>query len=75
MARMEEKRNVNRVLVETEWGGGRKLETDKWQAVVNTVINTHIPYSGVNSCRAEELVSFPEGPYPRWSELDRSFVL
>jgi hypothetical protein len=69
VARREEKINVYRVLAETELGGrGRDLETDKWQAVVNTVMNTHIPYNAVNSCRAEELVAFPEGLYPRWSE-------
>lgn len=38
MARREEKINAYRILVETELGGGgRDLETDKWQAVVNTV--------------------------------------
>jgi hypothetical protein len=66
---MEEKRDVYRVLVETVKGeGGRELETDKWQAVVNTVMNTHSPYNAVNSCGAEELVAFAEGLCPRWSE-------
>jgi hypothetical protein len=47
--------------------GARELETDKWQAVVNTVMNTQIPYNAGNSCRAEELVAFPEGLCPRRS--------
>jgi hypothetical protein len=69
VARREEKRNVYRVLVETELGGGGpELETDKWQAVVNMVMNTHILYNAMNSCRAEELVASPEGLCPRWSE-------
>lgn len=44
---------------------GRELETDKWQAVLNTVMNTHSPFNAVNSCRAEKLIAFPEGPCPR----------
>jgi hypothetical protein len=44
--------------------GKSELETDKWQTVVNTVMNTHSPYA-VNCCGAEELVAFSEGLCPR----------